>query len=53
MIETMEQLLRRDKAVKIAAEIMRHPAYPFAADDFPRAMVTILERGLKEWATNS
>lgn len=49
MIENIEQFQRRDVAAKIALEIMQHPSYPFGGEDFPRAMVTIIDRGLQAW----
>lgn len=49
MIESERELRRRDLAVKVAEEIIQHPAYPFIQDDFPRAMVVIIERALTTW----
>lgn len=48
MIESMEALKRRELAVSIADEIIRHPAYPYAGE-FPRAMIVIIDRALEEW----
>lgn len=48
MIETKEQLLRRNLAIETASEITKHPAYPFDTD-FPRAMILIIDRALAKW----
>lgn len=47
-IDSMQDFKRRQRAVEITNDIRNHPAYPFDSD-FPRAMITIIERGLKEW----
>lgn len=48
MIESMKDMERREVAKAAAEKIIAHPAYPFV-NEWPRAMIIILENALKTW----